>query len=118
MFSINIKSKKITKLFVPEAIDTRGIDGLYLYKNSLIITQNGFNPNRVAQLYFKNNSISSYRVLEANHSLINDPTLGMIINDEFIFIANSGWNDLAKNNQLKPEAKLRETSILKLSLKR
>jgi hypothetical protein len=115
LFSVNLTSKKVTRIVIPKNLDARGIDGLYQYKKSLIVTQNGFNPNRVIRLYMDKQTVSSYNVLEANHLLIDDPTLGIIVNDDFLFIANSGWNDVGKSNQLKPN--LRETSILKVSLK-
>lgn len=117
LFSIDLQSKKVTRVTIPTNLDVRGIDGLYPYKNSIIVTQNGFNPNRVMQLNLNKQGVTSYTVLEANHPLINDPTLGTIVNDDFIFIANSGWNDIDKTNQLKPNSALRETSILKVSLK-
>jgi sugar lactone lactonase YvrE len=117
IFSIDLKSKKITGLVSTEST-TLGIDGLYFYKGSLIGIQNGTNPHRVVRMRLSKDysRIEKFETLEANNPLFDEPTLGVIVKDTFFYIANSQWGAMDKNGQLEADDKLREPVILKIKL--
>ncbi len=116
---IVMKTKQIEQLTPAENITVLGIDGLYFYKRNLIAIQNGVNPNRVIRLDLDKNysKIVSFETLEANHESFNEPTLGLIKDGEFYFIANSQWNLVNEKGELENE-KLQNPQILKLKLQR
>lgn len=114
---INMKTKKITQLLPKSNITVLGIDGLYYFDEDLIAIQNGVNPQRVLRLELNKNysKISGFKVLESNHPNFNEPTLGLIIDREFYFIANSQWEYVNNKGELNLE-NLKEPVVLKLKL--
>jgi sugar lactone lactonase YvrE len=97
-----------------------GIDGLYADGDWLIATQNGTSPERVVR--FRMNSshtrIVSEDVIESATPTLGDPTHGVIVDDSFYYIANSGWDALDDHGNLKPGAKLTPAHIMRFFLKR
>ena len=85
----------------PAALD--GIDGLYTTKNGLIGIQNGTAPERVVEFRLETPvKVASWTVLEANWIGLGDPTHGVIVGDDFYFIANSGWDRVDQNGNIAP----------------
>ncbi len=117
IFKIDVRSKNITQLSPAKNVTALGIDGLYYYRGKLIATQNGIEPNRVAQFSLNRNQtqITDYKTLEANHPDFNEPTLGVLIGKNFYFIANSQWGFANEKGELEKE-KLKEPVILRLDL--
>lgn len=96
-----------------------GIDGLYFYNNTLIGIQNGAGPqSRVMQFELNKemNSVVRSTILESGNPLFNLPTTGVIVGDEFYFIANSQLRSFNADGTIFSEDKLQPTIILKLSL--
>jgi hypothetical protein len=50
--------------------------------------------------------ISSAAVLDNNASVATEPTIGVIVGDEFVYVANSQWEQYTPAGQLKPGATL------------
>lgn len=118
LFKINLKSKEIEHLKSPSNFTPLGIDGLYFYKNSLIATQNGINPQRVVRIYLNKNldAVEKYAVLESNNPNFDEITLGLIKGNNFYYIANSQWGSFDKDGNIFPIEKLKRPRILKLRL--
>ncbi len=120
IFRIDAATKKMVQLTQTERITLLGIDGLYFYRGKLIAIQNGVNPNRVISLNFNGidkDKIDSMTTLEANHPDFMEPTLGVLLGDEFHYIANSQWPLVSDKGELSVE-KLREPVVLKLDAKK
>jgi DNA-binding beta-propeller fold protein YncE len=94
-----------------------GIDGLYYYNNSLICIQNGTTPHRVIRISFNQtkDSIKSIKILASNLPGYDEPTLGLIKDNKFIYIANSQWNKF--NNSGEAIDSTQATIILSTELK-
>jgi sugar lactone lactonase YvrE len=114
IFAIDLKNKSHVKLTVPVNTTVVGIDGLYFYKDSLIATQNGVKPNRVLRLFLnkEKNGIERVGVLESNHKLFGEITLGTIMGDSLYYVANSQFGEYVNN----PKTELHAPLILKLPL--
>jgi hypothetical protein len=80
----------------------------------LIATQNGVNPNRVIRIYLNDqlNKIEQVKVLESNHKLFDEITLGTIADGNLYYVGNSQFDKYLED----PKAKLHAPLILKLSL--
>jgi len=117
IFRIDLATKEITQLKPAENITLLGIDGLYFYRGRLIAIQNGVNPNRVVSFQISGDSVTAYKTLEMNHPAFMEPTTGMIVGDEFIYIANSQWPLVNEKAELATD-KLREPVILKLDARK
>lgn len=118
VFKINLATKEVTKLIPVENSTMLGIDGLYFYQNSLIATQNGVNPQRAVRMYLSKDlsKVERFEVLEANNPLFDDITLGVLVNREFYFIANSQWELLGESGKFAAPEKLKEVNVLKIKL--
>jgi WD40 repeat protein len=114
IYAFDIKSKSSFKLQPPDSATIVGVDGLYFYKNSLIATQNGINPNRVIRIYLNDqlDKIEQVKILESNNKLFDEITLGTIADGNFYYVGNSQFGKYLEN----PKAELHAPLILKLSL--
>ena len=81
-----------------------GIDGLYVYGDSLIATQNGTSPERVVRfaLAAPGTRVLSASIIERATPTLGDPTHGVVVGDYFYYIANSGWDSLDDHGAVKP----------------
>lgn len=115
IFVIDMGSRAGIKLDAAKSTTTLvGIDGLYCYKDSLVATQNGVEPNRVIRIFLNEDHTAVERVsiLESNNKLFGEVTLGTVVGDTFYYVAN---NQLEQKVEA-PETELHPAVILKLPL--
>jgi sugar lactone lactonase YvrE len=95
-------------------VGLNGIDGLYLDHNTVILTQNGTSPERVIRLHLDNSlqHILHEEIVERSTPSLGDPTHGVIVGSDFYYIANSGWNHLDDNGNIKPDSPLTPAKIM------
>ena len=116
VFVIELKSRKITNIVSDFTL--LGIDGLYSHKGQLIAVQNGVNPQRIIKLILNKDlsRFEAFETIEANNPLFDEPTLGVLVKDDFYFVANSQWGAIDEQGHLAPEEKLKDPLILKVRL--
>jgi tetratricopeptide (TPR) repeat protein len=115
LFGVDLASKRFWKLKRPEGATTvAGLDGLYFYKGSLIGTQNGFNPKRVLRVVIDSTGekIEKVDVLESNHPVFPEPTLGVIVGNDLYYVGNSMIGPFLED----PKTELKPAVILDLAL--
>jgi len=88
-----------------QAVETAalvGIDGLIAHDGGLIAIQNGVSPQRVLRLDLDpgGTRITGWRVLAANHPILQEPTTGVIVGDDLVLIARSQWTDFRADGTL------------------
>jgi hypothetical protein len=95
-----------------------GIDGLYLNRGSLLLTQNGTSPERVIRLRLNPSltRVVSQEIIEQATTTLGDPTHGVIVGDYFYYVANSGWSELDQHGDLKPGSKLTPARLMRFTL--
>lgn len=95
----------------------QGLDGLAWHGDALIATYNGRLPGRVVRITLAadQRSITAFNVLE---TLVNagEPTLGVVLGDAFVFIANSPWSAFDDAGARKPGTTLAPPEIRRLPL--
>ncbi|HXV14635.1 MAG TPA: hypothetical protein VEC56_10575 [Candidatus Krumholzibacteria bacterium] len=91
------------------------IDGLYFYRGSLIAVH--MTSVRRHRLDNANTRVVSTEILEADHPLFDVPTTGVIVGDDFYYVANSQFSAVQKDGTLLPMDQLNEPAILKLRLR-
>ena len=119
LYRIDLARREARALPYPENAILMGIDGLYYHDHSLIAVQNGVNPQRIirARLNPTGDRIEQVEVLEANNEQFDEPTLGVVVDNSFYYIANSQWGStLDKAGQLRPESELKFPLVLKMGL--
>jgi hypothetical protein len=95
-----------------------GIDGLYFYRGSLLLTQNGTSPERVIRLLLDKGltRVVSQQIIEQGTPTLGDPTHGIIVGNSFYYIANAGWSELDEHGDLKAGSKLTPASLKRFPL--
>jgi sugar lactone lactonase YvrE len=91
LYSINLKNRQISRVQEDPPDSLAGIDGLVAYGKNLIAIQNGIQPNRVVMLTMSEDGLAvrAVKVLEINHPLFGEPTLGTVVNHSLFFVANN-----------------------------
>ncbi len=89
---IHLETREFILINLPDDIEA-GADGLYFFRNSLIgiIPGLGKGNDRIIQ-YFLDGSLTNvidYKIHIDNHKLLSQPTTGVIVDNNFYFIANS-----------------------------
>ncbi|HMG33924.1 MAG TPA: hypothetical protein VKM94_08300 [Blastocatellia bacterium] len=118
LFDIDVTTNRARHITPAPDSTSLGIDGLYFCKGNLIGVQNGVTPNRLVRLELSPDysRMSRFEVLEVNNPLFDEPTLGVVVDDELFFIANSQWGSVDEKGQLSPEEKLKSPLILHLKI--
>jgi sugar lactone lactonase YvrE len=91
IFRVDLASGAATRLPQPKHATFYGIDGLDWHASGLIGIQNGVDPPRVVRLRLSptDSEIRRVEVLEMNHPMFAEPTLGVVVGDDFYCVANS-----------------------------
>lgn len=108
-------------LIKPEDLCDLGIDGLAATPDgrALVAIQNGFAPQRILWLPLSEDgaTITGWQVLAAGLPEWREPTLGLIHDGWFYFVANSHWPDFAADFH-QPTAELTPPEIRRVQLPR
>jgi hypothetical protein len=77
-----------------DTVALNGIDGMYLVGHVLYAIQNGTSPERVTRFVLDPDlrRVVDWSVVERATPDLGDPTHGVVVDDQFYFIANSGWD--------------------------
>lgn len=116
--SIDLLTKEIKSITHPKYL-LIGADGLYRYENKLIAIQNVTFPEAIIEMQMSsdNSTIIDIKHLVVGLPEFDTPTTGVIVGNEFYFIANSQLTQIAgTGGKIKNPAKLKEPLILKISL--
>jgi sugar lactone lactonase YvrE len=96
-----------------------GVDGLYVRGKSLFLVQNGTSPERVVRLGLDSTlrQVVSSEIIERATPTLGDPTHGVLVDDRFYYIANSGWSELDNHGDLKPGSKLTPARVMRFQVR-
>jgi len=115
---LNLETHHVAWIPMNGAHALSGIDGLYLDGHTLIATQNGTSPERVVRFQLDPSlaSVESEDLIERGTATLGDPTHGVIVDGNFYYIANSGWDTLDDHGHLLPNAKPTPPLVMKAPL--
>lgn len=104
---LEIATKQVRWLSMAGRFALSGIDGLYFDQGRLIAVQNGTSPERVVAFTLDPSftRIESETIMERSTGTLGDPTHGVVIGNDFYYIANSGWDTIDDHGNMKPGAK-------------
>ncbi|MDB5089474.1 MAG: SMP-30/gluconolaconase/LRE protein [Mucilaginibacter sp.] len=115
LVSIDLATKNQTPLSCRYLI--YGVDGLYHYKNTLIGIQNSTFPESVQQFVLSGDGkkITSVKMLAGPSSSFNIPTTGVIVGNNFYFIANTQLDQFTENdNKVHQRSTLKNVLIMRV----
>jgi tetratricopeptide (TPR) repeat protein len=116
---LDVRTKEYGALGHPANVSLCGIDGLYFLDRYLVGIQ-VYPPQRVIQLILTANlqGVKRCRTIEVNNPLFDLPTTGVLIKDDFFYIANSQLKKFNDDGSIFPMETLSEIAILKTRLPR
>lgn len=96
---------------VPTMLD--GIDGLIGWRGGLLAIQNGTNPRRILHLALSRDGmrIGAARVVESNHPEWGEPTLGAVMGQSLLYVADAQWDRYGAGGVVTGEGPTRPTAI-------
>jgi sugar lactone lactonase YvrE len=95
-------SGSVSLLPGPANVALGGIDGLVFARGSLVGIQNGFRPHKVVRLKLdaEQSRIVEATVLERSNPEFDEPTLGVIADDAFYYVASSQYSKVRGDGSL------------------
>lgn len=112
--AIDLASRAVTWLTPASGIALSGIDGLRLHADSFYAVQNGTQPARIIRFSL---DLMTQQLLEANWPGLGEPTHGLFIGDDYLFIANTGWTEYDEHGKKRAGSAPVMSEIWKLSTK-
>jgi sugar lactone lactonase YvrE len=108
LLRVDLDTRDVIRLEMPANMSSRGCDGIAWADGGIICVQNGAKPSRIVKFTLDSarTRISSATVLDNNATVATEPTIGVIVGDEFVYVANSQWEQYTPAGQLKPGATL------------
>lgn len=115
---VDLAGRRVTLMETADAVLALGIDGLYYHEGRLIGIQNGVAPHRVVRFTLSpaGDSLVEARVLERAHPRYQEPTLGVLVNGELYYIANSQWERFGQDGTIPDPTALERPVVLRLPL--
>jgi sugar lactone lactonase YvrE len=100
---VDLATGIVSRMPAPDSSSFIGVDGLIRDGDSLIAFQNGTSPQRVVRLNLDAvfSRIESWTVLAANLPNLEEPTSGVVVGDDLVFVARSQWSDFADDGSLR-----------------
>ncbi|HVR41408.1 MAG TPA: hypothetical protein VMU84_20095 [Thermoanaerobaculia bacterium] len=112
IWSVDPKTATVTRVQEPTDLAMIGIDGLEYHDGTLIGIQNGIEPARVVRFWLDGNRITRSQILEMNHPMMSEPTIGVVVGSDFYFLAASQNRTVVANEV----EKLHDAVVLKIHL--
>ena len=106
LYRVDLATGAMQHLTPPQDGSFLGISYLVRYGNDLIGIQTGFKPNRVVKFHMSSDwsQVESEEVLARSATDLVQPTQGVIVNDAFVFVAKSQWDNLdSRGNPIKAQ---------------
>jgi hypothetical protein len=90
---VDLGSREVIRLSDAPGSSSLGCDGIALHNGTIIAVQNGATPRRITRftLDAAGTGIVRAEVLDRNTAVADEPTLGTVVDGEFVYIANSQW---------------------------
>lgn len=119
LLRLDLATLTVARVEAPSNVTTLGIDGIALLGNSIIGIQNGVTPPRVVRfrLDASGTQILSADVIDRNTALADEPTIGAIAGNDFLYIGNSQWEKYDAEGTRRPSAALTRPAILGVPLR-
>jgi hypothetical protein len=99
---------------------TLGCDGLAWDDGALVAVQNGVVPPRIVRFVLDSawSGIIRTEIIDRNVPLADEPTMGIVLGDDFVYVANSHWGKYDDDGSLLPNARLRRPVLMSVGLPR
>ena len=120
MLRVDLGSGAVTRVADAPQSTSLGCDGIAWYRNSIVAVQNGVSPARVMRFHLDSAGTRFIRaeVLDQNVALADEPTIGTVVGNEFVYVANSQWEKFSAAGERNPRIPLARPLLLSVPLTR
>ncbi len=96
LYRVDLNAGVMTHLAPPDGGVLLGLSSLSRYGNDLVGVQTGFDPPRIVRLRMNDDwtQVLAVEVLLRGNRALEQPSQGQVVDDNFVFIAQSQWNYL------------------------
>jgi hypothetical protein len=118
--AVDRASGRVWRMRAPPGMMLDGIDGLVRDHGRLIATQNGAPPLRIVALTLSPDGlgITALHVLERANPAWEEPSLGTVIGDLFVYVANPQWGRYGAGGAVTGEGPIQPTQLRAVRLGR
>jgi sugar lactone lactonase YvrE len=119
LLRVDLASNAVTRIVDAPNSTALGCDGIVWYRGSLIAVQNGVVPARVMRFHLdeRGERITKAELFDRNWEIADEPTIGTIAKDTYVYVANSQWEKHTDDGKRTTGAKLTPPVLLSIPLK-
>jgi hypothetical protein len=118
LLRVRVSDGSVIRLADAPGSTSLGCDGIVLYRGSIVAVQNGVAPARVVRFALSSagDSIVSARVLDQQPALAPEPTIGTVVGDRFVYVANGQFEAYDDDGRRRPNTTLTGARLIAVPL--
>jgi sugar lactone lactonase YvrE len=119
LLRVDVATGAVTRLDDAPGSTAIGCDGIAWYRGAIVAVQNGVAPARVMRftLDATGRRIVRAEVLDQQPEVADEPTIGAVIGDRFVYVANSAWEKYHDGGSRVPGTRLARPMLLAVPLR-
>lgn len=119
LLRVDLRSRAVTRVADAPNSTSLGCDGIAWYRGGIIAVQNGVEPARIVQIVLNaaGDSVVRLDVIDRNSNIADEPSIGTVFGDDFIYVANGQWTKYDDNGIRIAGSKLSPTILLDVPLR-
>ena len=119
LLRVDLASRAVVRIADAPGSTMLGIDGIVWHDGAVIAVQNGVQSPRVLRIVLNadGSRVERFSVIDRQPEVADEPTIGTVWRDGFVYVANSQWNAYDDAGQRRPGTSLRGTTLLCVPLR-
>lgn len=108
LLRVRVSDGSVVRLGDAPGSTSLGCDGIVLHRGAIVAVQNGVAPPRVVRfaLNAAGDSVVAARVLDQQPALAPEPTIGTMVGDRFVYVANGQFDAHDDDGRRRPNTTL------------
>ena len=117
---VDVTTAEVTRVDDAPNSTSLGVDGIVWDRGAIIAVQNGVVPARIMRFVLDatGRGFSRADLLDRNTPLSEEPTIGTLAGNEFVYVANSHWNEYDEEGRRNASRPLTRPRLLAVPLPR
>ena len=114
LFRLDLTTGSVTRIADRDDTTVLGLDGMAWYRDGVIAVQNGVEPARIVRISLDAalTRVLALTVIDRQPTFAPEPTIGAIVGDSFVYVANSQWNAYDDRGQRRAGVSLTPTHLV------
>ncbi|HEX4681579.1 MAG TPA: hypothetical protein VH277_02655 [Gemmatimonadaceae bacterium] len=118
LLRVDLQSAAVKRVADAAGSTSLDCDGIVWYRGGIVAVQNGVTPRRIVRFVLDatGDRIERVDVVDRNVVVADEPTIGTIAGNEFVYVANGQWDKHDDMGRRVPHTELRPTILLAVPL--